>query len=360
VIQDVRVEQFRKEQTDALLRFLRVAYAGEKRKSEPAFWKWHYLENPNTKIDDVPLWVVAYGDEIVGQLATIPVQLKVGSETRPAIWILDFIVREDFRGKGLGKRLVLAAREKYSTTITLGINEQSAGLFRSMGWMEMGCIHRYQKLLYAGNGLKGAAQIPPLRGVLNLLSMPLRTGITKAARRNSYAVSAVNEFGAEFDDLWERVSRQWLCVARRDARTLAWQFELQPGKKFETIGLYSNKRLVGYAVLFFRKGKSNTGPSKAAISDLCYEQENAAEIVDTLIEAALRRAMERRAGSLVTDVLDKVVEERLKQYGFWKIAKSPQFMAWATEASDVICKPENWFLTRGDSDVSIMEEPNQG
>jgi hypothetical protein len=24
----------------------------------------------------------------------------------------------------------------------------------------------------------------------------------------------------------------------------------------------------------------------------------------------------------------------------------------------VICDPQNWFLTRGDSDVSIIEEPN--
>lgn len=103
VAEEVRVEQFRGEQTDALLSFLRVTYAGEARKSELAFWKWHYLENPHTKIDDIPLWVVARGDEIVGQLATIPVQIKAGSETRPAIWILDFVVREDFRRKGLGK-----------------------------------------------------------------------------------------------------------------------------------------------------------------------------------------------------------------------------------------------------------------
>jgi GNAT superfamily N-acetyltransferase len=366
VVQDVRVEQFRVERTQALLRFLLVAYAGEARKSDAAYWKWHYLENPNTRLDDIPLWVVSWGEEIVGQLATIPVQVKAGGETRPAIWILDFIVREDFRGKGLGKQLVMAAREKYPTMITLGINEQSAGLFRSMGWVEMGWIHRYQKLLYAGNGTAGAARIAPVRGFLNLLTAPMRIGVGGVGTGGKYATRTIREFGTEFDELWERASGQWGCAARRDARTLKWQFVEQPGKRFEIVGCYEKERLAGYVVLFFRKtlasAGSAVGPAKAAISDILYERENGAEIVDALIDVALRKAMELRAGSLVTDVLDGLVEARLKRRGFWKIKRSPQFMGWVAssdvEAKSVICNPQNWFLTRGDSDVSIIEEPN--
>jgi GNAT superfamily N-acetyltransferase len=366
VVQDVRVEQFRVEKTEALLRFLRLAYAGEARKSDPAYWKWHYLENPNTRMDDIPLWVVSCGEEIVGQLATIPVQVKAGVETRPAIWILDFIVREDFRGKGLGKKLVMAAREKFPTMITLGINEQSAGLFRSMGWAEMGWIHRYQKLLYAGNGLAGAAGIAPVRGLLNLLTAPMRSGAGKPEEAARYTTRTIRGFGTEFDELWGRSSGQWGCAAQRDARTLKWQFAEQPGKRFEIVGCYEKDRLAGYVVLFFRKSVasagSTVGPAKAAISDILYERENGPEIVDTLIDAALRKAIELRAGSLVTDVLDGLVEEQLKRRGFWRIKRSPQFMAWVAttdvEAKNVICNPRNWFLTRGDSDVSIIEEPN--
>ncbi len=362
----VRVEQFRVEKTEALLRFLRVAYAGEARKGDPTYWKWHYLDNPNTRMDDIPLWVVSCGEEIVGQLATIPVQVKAGGETRAAIWILDFIVREDFRGKGLGKQLVTAAREMYPTMITLGINEQSARLFRSMGWAEMGWIHRYQKLLYAGNGLAGAAGIAPARGLLNLLTAPMRIGVGKAEGAARYTTRTIREFGTEFDELWERASGQWGCAARRDARILKWQFAEQPGKRFEIVGCYEKGRLAGYVVLFFRKplasAGSSVGPAKAAISDFLYERENGTEIMDALIGAALRRAMELRAGSLVTDVLDGLVEERLKRRGFWRIKRSPQFMAWVAasdvEAKNVICNPQNWFLTRGDSDVSIIEEPN--
>lgn len=362
MVLDLRVEQFRVEKTEGLLRFLRAVYAGEARKSEPRYWKWHYLENPNTRTNDIPLWVVVSGEEIVGQLATIPVSIKVGGEKRPAIWILDFIVREDFRGKGLGKRLVMAARERYPTTITLGINRQSAGLFQSMGWVEMGWIHRYQKLLYAGNGLEGAARIAPVRGLLNLVSAPMRRIRGRVLGPERYTTRTLGTFGEEFDELWERASGPRACAVQRDARTLRWQFQQQPGKRFETVGLYDQERLVGYVVLFFRKGLAGAGtlagPAKAAISDFFYEQENGAEIVDALIEVALGRAIDVRAGSLVTDVLDGLAEERLRKHGFWRIRKSPQFMASTEEAKEIVYDPQNWFLTRGDSDVSIIEEPN--
>jgi hypothetical protein len=147
---------------------------------------------------------------------------------------------------------------------------------------------------------------------------------------------------------------------------LKWQFAEQPGKRFGVLGCYQKERLAGYVVLFFRKplasAGSAVGPAKAAISDILYEPENGAEIVDALIDAALRRAIELRAGSLVTDVLDGLVEEKLKRRGFWRIKRSPQFMAWVAtsdvEAKNAICNPQNWFLTRGDSDVSIIEGPN--
>ena len=58
-------------------------------------------------------------------------------------------------------------------------------------------------------------------------------------------------------------------------------------------------------------GASGAGgaPSKAAISDICYDGANE-DIVAELVQAALRRAVARRAGSLVIDVLDARVEAR--------------------------------------------------
>jgi GNAT superfamily N-acetyltransferase len=342
-----------------LSEFLQSAYPGEERKANLLYLHWYYLQNPNTdSAGSPPVWAVTRGNKIVGQLATIPVQLKAGASYTKAIWILEFILLEEFRGKGLGKRLVLAARERYPTMITLGINEASTRVFASLGWKALGSIHRYHRMLFAGSASRKLGEKKLLRESLNLLSSPLRFSIGSGRPANRYQMQLGTAFGPELDELWERASKQWPAAVRRNHQFLAWQFLHQPGKAFDVIRLYEQKKLVGYAVLFFRKGVRNGPPPKAAISDLVYDSRNQEGVIDALLEAALKLAIERKAGSLVTDVLDTRVESRLKRFGFWRIKNSPRFMASSTEFQEILYKPENWYLTRADSDVSIFEEPN--
>src|SRR5713226_9443188 len=122
MIRNAQIKKFELSDQDALLSFLRLAYAGDLRKSDGAFWKWQYLDNPYTSLNDIPLWIVKHGEQIVGQAAAIPVDFKVEEETRRGIWILDFILLADYRGKGLGMRLLLAAGNSYPNLLALGLN----------------------------------------------------------------------------------------------------------------------------------------------------------------------------------------------------------------------------------------------
>src|SRR5438067_533611 len=354
----VQIKQFELSERKSLLKFLRIVYPKEPRKHEEVFWEWHFLENPHTSPADIPLWIVKKGDDIVGQLATIPVEIKVSHETRRAIWILDFIVREDFRGQGLGKRLVATAGKSYPIMMALGINKQSTAVFRKLGWASLGGIHLYHRLLYAGDALDEISRLRPLRLLGNLAYAGARARIRNMSTASVGVVRSISVFDNSFDDLWRRASTHWPCAVVRNARYLDWQFIRQPGKKFEILGLFSQQKLLGYVVLFFRKSNVGGHSPKAAISDICYDPSMPDQIIDQLLKAALSLALERRAGSLVTDVLDCWVEERLKRHGFWRIKDAPQFMAFTSEGSSPIYTPNNWFLTRSDSDVSIFENSN--
>ncbi|MDX6611973.1 MAG: hypothetical protein QOD75_1159 [Blastocatellia bacterium] len=354
---DVQIKQFELADQDALLAFLRIAYPNEPRKHDPDFWRWHYLENPYTSLDNVPLWIVKDNERVVGQAATILVELKVGEETRRAIWILDFILLPEYRGQKLGKRLMLLARETYPTMFALGINEQSRNVFRSLDWASIGSVHRYQRLLYPGHAVKEIAGVSPLRELANLSYAPFRPRPDQTAATPRYTARAVEHFDSSFDHLWQRASAQWPCAVIRNSRYLHWQFRLQPGKEFGVLGLYEQEQLRGYVILFFRKAAPGGAPSKAAISDICYDSADD-EVIDELLQAALQKAIARRAGSLVIDVLDVRVEARLQQLGFWRIKTSPEFTVHSPTRQEVIYQPANWFLTRADSDVSIFEEPN--
>jgi GNAT superfamily N-acetyltransferase len=355
---EVQIKQFELSDQEAVLAFLRDAYADDPRKSDPAFWKWHYLENPYTSPDNVPLWIVKDGDQVVGQAATILVEIKVLEEIRQAVWILDFILAPEYRGQKLGKRLLLLARETYPTMLALGYNDQSGNVLRSLEWVEMGSINRYQKLLFPGYSLRETAAFAPLRGLVNLFYAPFRPAAREIEASDRFTIKEITTFDSQFDDLWQRASAPFPCAIIRSSAFLQWQFKRQPGKKFAAIGLYRDGQLAGYLVLFFRKPECDNAPPKAAITDICYDPENADETIDELLKAALRLSIKNRAGSLVTDVREPGIEARLKQLGFWQIKKSPPFMIYSPTSRDIMYEPANWFLTRADSDVSIFEEPN--
>jgi len=341
-----------------LREFLRTTYPNNQRKSDPRFLNWYFLKNPNVNPESIPLWIAVDNGRIVGQLATIPVELKVGTTKADAIWILEFILLPEYRGRGLGKQMVIAAQEKYPTMITLGINEASTRVFDSLGWSPMGSIHRYHKLLYAGNAAGKFSKLGLVRHGLNFLSAPLRISIGRQGHAAEYEIKHTSTLDPSFDELWTEACNQWPCSVHRDSRFVSWQFVEQPGKRFEFLFLFKRAKLVGYAALFFRSIASSDHPPKAAISDLVYAPDCPDETVDILVESGLDIAIQRRTGGLVTDILDGRAEASLLRHGFRQIKKSPRFMACTNEYKDLLYKPENWYLTRADSDVSIFEEPN--
>ena len=355
---DVQIKQFELSDQEELLAFLRDAYPNDPRKSDPAFWKWHYLENPYTSQDNVPFWIVKDGKRVVGQAATILVELKVGVEIRKAVWILDFILLPEYRGQKLGKRLLQFGRETYPTMLALGYNEMSGNVLLSLDWVPLGTIDRFQRLLFPGHGLKETAAFAPLRELINTGYSPFRPRRAQTNPNERYSVREVTSFDSSFDDLWQRASEQFPCAIVRGAAFLDWQFIRQPGKKFDVLGLYEGERLVGYAVLFFRKSATGGAPPKAAITDICYDPSDTTEKIDELLKAALLLSIERRAGSLVTDVRDVSVAGRLRSFGFFQIKKSPPFMIYSPDKHELMYQPNNWFLTRADSDVSVFEDPN--
>lgn len=351
------VRQFELSEKDALLDFLRVAYADNPRMSDRRFWDWHFLENPYVEKNNLPIWIAVEKNEIVGQLAATPVKLKVGDAEKNAIWILDLVVRNDFRRRGLGKKLVALAED--FSPLGLGMNtaeQHSTALLESMNWKMFGRIPRYNKLLFPGEALREISAIKVLRRFANAVYTPFRP----RDRRDLFGenLRLIDNFDSSFDRLWRASSAQWTCAVVREAALLNWQYVTQPGKKYDILGYYENAELRGYAVLYFRRPDGSGALAKAAITDLCYHPSGAVETIDALLQGALQTAVERRAGALVTDVLDSTVERRLKFFGFGRVKNPLQLLVKSAENREVLEDTKCWFVTRGDSDASVFEQPN--
>jgi hypothetical protein len=351
---EVQIKQFELREKEALFSFLREVYNDNPRQSDEKFWHWHYCECPFAGENNIPLWVAKYGDEIVGQLGAVPVEVNINGKIVKPVWILDLMIRIDFRRYGLAKKLVRAIEEHYPTMLGVNTMEQHAPkMLQSIGWVIAGKINRYSKLINPGNAVKEISRIGVLRKLVN--------GASSLFRRKfkvSPAVQTIERFDASFDRLREKCASQWKCSIARSAEYLNWQYAGQLGKKFDILGFYDGDELRGYIVLFIRKPNADGIIAKAAITDICYSPEGLEKVVDELLKAALNLAAERGVGSLVTDVVDPLVEERLRTFGFWPVKNPLQLMVRSDEDQEFLYDIKNWFITRGDSDTSIFEDPN--
>lgn len=352
---EIIIEQLKLSDKDKIIPFLRKAYPDSPRMSDPKFWDWHYTEAPHADEGKPPVWIARSGEKIVGQVGTIPVMVNIAGAPRRAIWILDMIVMPEFRRRGLVKRMLKDAETNF-TSFGLVLNsaeQHSTPLMKSIGYEHLLNLPRFHKPLYPANDIREIAKFDLLRKAVNAAFAPFRPRFKQNER-----VRAVEKIDESFDALWAEAETQWSCAVRRTAKYLKWQFEQQPGKKFDILGYYKGEKLLGYAVLFFRKPQANDAIAKAAISDICYHPENPKETIDALLRESLRLAVARGAGGVVTDVLDKLIEQRLEKFGFWRVKNPLQFMVKSGEFQDLLYNSENWFLTRADCDASIFEDPN--
>ena len=349
----MEVRQLKLEEKPTLLRFLRRSYGAASRHGNEAFWDWHFLEAPYADRNDLPVWVALDGAEVVGLLAAVEVRLMVEGEERRAIWILDLLIDPSYRRRGLAKKLALLSAE--FCPIVLGINtaaQHSTELLLALGWQHVGNLPRYRAILNPGSALPSS--VPrPLRQFANAA---LRRD--KAAASRSVDIRPVSGFDATFDALCHEASRQRPCSVARRSELLAWQYEKQPWKRFDILGAYVDGRLAGYAVLFFRKADEHGLIRKAAITDLCYLPENSEPVLSALLSESRLLASERGAGTLVTDLMDAAAGESLVKAGFRSAAGPLQLLVRAGAGAELLYEAGNWFVTRGDSDTSIFEEPN--
>lgn len=351
---DITIKQMDLGERDAVLAFLAKVYDDNPRHSDLKFWNWHFLEPPLSNDDNVPVWLAKSGDRIAGQLAAIPVECIVDGNIERAIWILDMMVDPDFRRMGIAQRLVQAAEQYCPIILGVNTNEQhSPALLQKQGMVIVTKIPRYHQILFPGEALRDVTKLGPFRWLANAVALPLRL-----RQREDISIQSIPRFGAEFDEFCFRTQGQWPCHIKRSSAFLEWQFSRQPGKSYETIGYFDGDKLLGYAVLFFREVNKYGAIEKAAISDICYDAAHGEQVVDGLISAAISMAIKRRAGGIVTDVLDTLVERALTRHGFWRVKSGLQLMVKSPDRKELMYDAANWFLTRGDSDISIFEHPN--
>ena len=349
----VLIEQMKLSEKDGVLKFLRIAYPENPRLSDPVYWDWRFAGSPYCDPDDLPIWLAKIDGRIAGQLASVPVEFNAGDETVRAIWIVDLVVDPDFRRRGIARKLVRASLDHCPFVLGVNAPEHPPKMLAALGWNAFTVIPRYQKILFPGNAIRQIARFRSFANAFNLAFAPVRTGYPSWPN-----VKRLERFDESFDELWVEARGQWPCSVTRSSASLDWQYVRQPGKKFEILACTDGDSLRGYVVMSFGGPNTYGAIEKAAITDICYAPTGADETITKLLDEAVKLAIEREVGSIVTDVIDERLEKRLKFAGFWRVKSDLQLQANVPPNREVVYDAANWYLTRGDLDISLFESLN--
>ncbi|MGN6330772.1 MAG: GNAT family N-acetyltransferase [Motilibacteraceae bacterium] len=132
---------------------------------EAEFLRWKHQENPFGRS---PALVAVEGGTVVGVRFLLRWRLRLGNEDFRAVRMVDTATHPDHQGRGIFKRLTLAALERWADEIDLVFNTPNSNSrpgYLKMGWQEVGALPislRVRRPLAFARGAVAAARRVPV------------------------------------------------------------------------------------------------------------------------------------------------------------------------------------------------------
>lgn len=362
------VERVQPDRLGEMCDFFRRAYADQPLASsfqDPTLverrWRWLYNSRPVQMEGETPAWVCRLRDRIVGYLGILPAVAVVRGQAVPVAWARDLIVAPEARSLGVGALLVLAARQAVGRPLLVaGMNEQSASLFRQLGFLDGGTLPLYVKLYEPSRVLETLPWTPLRR---RLVGATIRSGQSLSARvarlghrREGVEVVPLERFDDRFDRWWAGIEPLFPCVVRRTAETMRWRYEDHPTHHYHVVAARAGDAMRGVVVM--RRGCSRGLPAGFITELLARPDDRAA--LDGLLDYAqtwLLEAGETAPAFLRSSVRHPAIEQALARAGFLPAASPFRLMISREEAQpnySALRFHEDCFFNAGDSDLDIF------
>src|SRR5262245_55677658 len=96
-----------------------------------------------------PTFVFVKGDDIVGHVATIPVQLSALANTVAAHWIVGFMVLPEHRNGLVGPLLIKEVNRSLDCALSLHVERPVSRILTGLKWVHRGVLPQYLRVLDA-------------------------------------------------------------------------------------------------------------------------------------------------------------------------------------------------------------------
>jgi hypothetical protein len=277
---------------------------------------WYYRNNP---AGAGRVWVLetSPGREIVGTAGLGLRRLRVAGKSMLAGVASDMAVDPPHRTLRPAIMLARATLGAVGNGVDFiyGLpNEQSASVFKRVGYNLDVALKRYVKVLRVERYLRSRIPLKPARLAVAGLADPALRLVSRETWRPARGrqVREITTFDSRFDDLWERGSAAVPTTVERTASFLDWRYSRCPLRQYTTLALTlkASERLLGYAVCFVG------GDEQVSVVDVFSDGGEAGAETD-MLAGVVRWARARGAASVLFELSGAPrLEEALVDLGF--------------------------------------------
>ncbi len=311
------------------------------------YFAWRYAGKPSEYGAHVTFARDAAGAPVASASA-ISHDFHLGDVSGAVSIVGDIAVTTAYRGHGIASRLLSELRKASLERGLRGCfvlpNADVVGALARAGWTQVAVIARFVSPLSV-KGRLGRKFGPLGRLAGELADVFLRAADGRAPVRSGrpYTYSEAMNFGAAYDELWERLPKSGRFLARRSREYLQWRFTRKPSAGYRILEQRRGADLAGYVVY-------RTIGGLATIEDFLVTDEAASVALGRSFVAAVRdgREAETIQARFVADTPFAVPWRR----GTFVKRPDFQFVMWAdAEPRADSSRSASWFVTPADKDV---------
>lgn len=345
---EIRVEQRRPEHDAELFALYADIFGKKNAEASRVRWRWQYLDNPLTRDSGPVIWMARDGDRLIGQMATMPFETWWGDREVRGSAGMDYFVRRDAQGRGLGILLSETWAAHIGIAFAMGLTPSSYPLFRKI-FKDVGPVPFFQKIvdpLAISKKRFGAA--------LGTLAMPalaaglrLKFGVEPEIGLD-WSVGPVTDFTDEYDQLWDRARSSYLmCVAKR-REYLRWKYLACPQRTYDVLEARFDGELRGFAVTRLGEHK---GLRLGYLIDL-FADADGRDAKAALLRTALDRFRAAGVARAQAWTTNRALQEDLRRFGFFPGQSSVQFcIKWTEDPHGAFDDLGRWQWMLGDGDL---------
>lgn len=270
---DLEIRRAREADAAAIQAFIGRTYGDAAPYKGSDRWRWQFVDNPFRPSADAgpAVWIAVCRGEVVGQIAVQDGHLWMAGQLLPAGWIVDVMIRSDWRGQGLGHRIHAAVMAEREILVTLTMAMATRRIAERAGCITLGPTGQYilphrlggatvarflrSKTIdrpsrrrpvaaFEATRLGPALAAATARGIARLLRLAGRVTASGSGR-----IEEVDRFPTELDTLWQDNLRARFALFERSASFLNWRFADVPGLTYRRFLLRNGPEIAGYLVI---------------------------------------------------------------------------------------------------------------